>query len=210
MLKKNKIVKIIKEHVRHNIKEYSLVLLIFIVGIFVGVFFINNITDTQKEEITIYINDYINNLKTIEKLDVVKLLKNSILQNCITAILIWFFGTTVIGIPAVFGIIGYRGFSLGYTVSSLVTVLGMPQGLIFSIILLFFQNILFIPAILGLGVSGIKLYKSIIKDKRKENIKMEIVRHTIFSFVMLLMLILSSLIEIVVSTNILKLIINYF
>ena len=210
MLKKNKIIKIIKEHIRHNIKEYSLVLLIYIIGIFIGVFFVNNMSNIQKEEITIYINDYINNLKSIEKLDIVKLLKNSIVQNTIIAALIWFFGTTVIGIPAVLGIIGYRGFSLGYTISSIVTTLGMPQGLIFSIILLFFQNLLFIPAILGLGVSGMKLYKSIIKDKRRENIKLEIVRHIIFSLVMFGVLIISSIIEILVSTNILKLIINYF
>ena len=210
MLKKSKLIKIIKEHIRNNFKEYSLVLLIFVVGIFIGVLFINNISETQREEITIYVTDYMNNLKNIEKIDIGELIKYSMLQNSITAILICFFGTTVIGLPAVFGIIGYRGFSLGYTISSLVSILGMPKGLIFSIILLFFQNLLFIPAILGLGVSGIKLYKSIIKDKKRENIKLEIVRHMIFSLVMFSVLMFSSIIEILISTNILKLIINYF
>ena len=57
---------------------------------------------------------------------------------------------------------------------------------------------------------GFKLYKSIIKDKRKENIKLEILRHTIFSLIMLILLIISAIIEIFISTNILSNIIKYF
>ena len=37
-----------------------------------------------------------------------------------------------------------------------------------------------IPATLGLAISGIRLYKSIIKDRKKESIKIEILRtHTV-------------------------------
>ena len=88
--------------------------------------------------------------------------------------------------------------------------MGMPKGLLFILISLFLQNIIYIPAILALAVSGFKLYKSIVKDNRKENIKLEIVRHTIFSFIMLLFLFVASLIEIFISTNILKILIKYF
>lgn len=78
------------------------------------------------------------------------------------------------------------------------------------LILLLLQNILWIPAILALAVSGFKLYKSIIKDRNKENIKIEIVRHTVFSFIMILVLLASSVIETFLSTNILKGLIKYF
>ena len=67
-----------------------------------------------------------------------------------------------------------------------------------------------IPAILALAVSGIKLYKSIMKDKTKENVKIEILRHTVFSTIMLIILVIASVIEIFISTNILKLVIKYF
>ncbi len=210
MFKKSKVIRIIQEHVRNNIKEYIVILLLFVIGVFIGVFFVNNLSEIQKSEITIYINQFIDNLKNINQLDNMALLKNSIIQNLIIALLIWFFGTTVIGMPIVFGLIIYRGFCLGYVVSTSVLVLGMPQGLIFAIISLLLQNILIIPAILGLGVSGIKLYKSIVKNKTRENIKIEILRHTIFSGIMFIILILSSVIEICISTNLLKLIVNYF
>ena len=72
------------------------------------------------------------------------------------------------------------------------------------------SSIFIIPAILGLGVSGFKLYKSIIKDNRKENIKLEILRHTVFSLIMLILLLIASLIEVFISINFLKVIIKYF
>ena len=205
-MKKNKRIKlleIIKQHVANNKKEYLIVTLLFIIGIFLGVFFVNNMGETQKEEITTYMNTFIDKIKQLESINYAELLKNSIGQNIILAIILWFFGTTVIGIPVVFGIIIYRGFCLGYTISICITIMGLPKGIIFVLILLLLQNILFIPAILALAVSGFKLYKSIIKDRNKENIKIEVIRHTIFSLIMLAVMLLASIIEIFISTSIL-------
>ena len=161
-------------------------------------------------EISSYINSFIDKLKTTEHIDSLNILKASILNNILLAITICFFGTTVIGIPVVFGIVLYRGFCLGYTVAAIVSMLGLTKGIVFIIVTLLLQNIIFIPTLLALAVSGFKLYKSIVKDRRKENIKLEVLRHTIFSGIMLLLLCISSFIEIAASTNILKKIINYF
>lgn len=200
----------IKEHIINNSKEYIIALLIFVIGIFVGVLFINNIQENQRTEINAYLNNFIGKLKENQNLNSTELVKTSINQNVLLAIAIWFFGTTVIGIPIVFGIIFYRGFCLGYTISVAISMMGLSKGLVFVLISLLLQNVIFIPAILALAVSGFKLYKSIMKDKRKENIKIEIVRHTVFSLIMMLLLIISSLIEVFVSTNILKLVSKYF
>jgi len=201
---------IIKEHIINNSKEYVIALLIFIIGIFIGVLFVNNMQESQKTESTTYLNNFINKLKDTEKLDNIELLKTSISQNILLTLVIWFFGTTVIGIPIVFGIVLYRGFCLGYTISVCISIMGLSKGLIFVLISLLIQNIIVIPVVLALAVSGFKLYKSIMKDKRKENIKLEIVRHTIFSITMMIFLIVASLIEIFISTNILKSISKYF
>ena len=200
----------IKQHILNNKKEYIIVTLLFIIGIFLGVFFVNNLGNAQKTEVQEYLNNFIEQMKQVEKLDNITLLKTSITQNIIIASLIWFFGTTVIGIPVVFGLVIYRGFCFGYTISVCVTSMGMSKGLIFALINLLLPSILLIPAILGIAVSGFKLYKSIIKDNRKENIKLEIVRHTIFSLIMLLIMLIASLVEVFISTNILKALIKYF
>lgn len=208
--KRVKLLEIIKEHVSNNKKEYILVALIFVIGIFLGVLFINQIQEAQKIEITSYLNSFIDKVKNMENLNHIELLKSSMGQNIVLAIILWFFGTTVIGIPIVFGLVLYRGFCLGYTIAICITIMGLPQGLVFVLLLLLLQNILLIPAILALAVSGFKLYKSIVKDRNKENVKVEIVRHTIFSFIMLIVLIVSSVIEIFLSMNLLKGVIKYF
>ena len=212
-MKKNKrrlILQTIKEHVANNKKEYVIVSILFVIGIFLGVFFINNVGQEPKTLITEYLNQFIEKLKSTENLDLIELLKTSIGQNIMLAIGLWFFGTTIIGIPVVFGIVAYRGFCLGYTIAACISIMGISKGIIFVLILLLLQNLLVIPAILALSVSGIKLYKSIMKDKTKENVKLEMLRHTVFSLIMLMVLIVSSVIEIFVSTNILKLCIKYF
>ncbi len=212
-MKKNKrrlILQTIREHVANNKKEYVIVSILFVIGIFLGVFFINNVGQEPKTLITEYLNQFIEKLKTTEDLNLIELLKTSIGQNIMLAIGLWFFGTTIIGIPVVFGIVAYRGFCLGYTIAACISIMGISKGIIFVLILLLLQNLLVIPAILALAVSGIKLYKSIMRDKTKENVKVEMLRHTVFSLIMLIVLIVSSVIEIFVSTNILKLCIKYF
>lgn len=86
----------ISQHIANNSKEYILVTLIFLVGIFLGVMFINNTQETQITEITSYLNNFLDKLKNIEELNNIELLKMTIIENIILAISLWFFGTTVI------------------------------------------------------------------------------------------------------------------
>ena len=201
---------VLKNYVKNNYKEYILTSLIFIIGLFIGVMTINNSTETQSSEITTYLNEFITKFKGIQNINKTSLIFTSIKNNIILAVIIWVAGTTVIGLPIVLIAILLRGLILGYTISAVTLTLGASKGIIFCLISIFLQNILFIPAVLTLGVSSIKLYKSIMKDKRRENIKVEIIRHTIISAIMILVLVISSLVENVISITLLKSFIKYF
>lgn len=200
----------LKNYVKNNYKEYLLVCFLLLIGVFVGVMIINNCKDAQLTEITSYIKDFITKYKEIENINISSLIIDSIKKNLLFAIVLWVAGTTVIGMLIVLIMILLRGIILGFTVSSITIALGFFKGTVFTISSILLQNLLYIPAILTIGVSSIKLYKSIIKDKRRENIKIEIIRHTIISFFMVILIVISVFIESFISIKLLKNIIKYF
>lgn len=206
--KKNEFFLIIKENIINNVKAYFIVIIIFTVGLFLGVMFVNQ--TENKNEIEKYINTYIDETKSLQNGDFLGELQRDIKRNIILVILLWFAGTTIIGIPIVLGIILCRGFCLGYTIASCVYTLGKIKGIIFVMIAIFLQNLVFIPAIMVLGVSSIKLYTSIVKDRRKENIKILIFKHSIISFAIMLILIVASIIKIEISYRLIVNLIKYF
>ena len=157
-----------------------------------------------------YVDEFVTSLQNGTSIDTGKLLRNSIKNNLILAIIMWFAGSTVIGIPIVLGIVWYRGFCLGYTISALIAILGVGKGSLFFATAMLVQNLILIPCMLALAVSGIRLYKSIVKDKRKENIKGKIVKHTMFSVMMLIFLVIASFLETYLSTNLFMLCIQFF
>ena len=206
--KKYEVLNIIKEDIFNNAKSYFIIIIIFVVGIFLGVMFINQAKD--KNEIENYINTYIDETKLLKDGQYFNELKIDIKNNITLVILLWFAGTTIIGIPIVLGIILFRGFCLGYTIASCVYVLGKIKGIIFVFMTILLQNIIFIPAIMILGVSSIKLYQSIVRDRKKENIKLSIIKHSMVSLIILIALVISSIIKIEISYRLTINLIKYF
>lgn len=201
---------VVINNIYNNLKEYLIVTILFLIGVIAGVIFVNNINESQILEVKEYINSFIEALKGDYHIDSISLLKNSLGDNLKLVIGMWFIGSTVIGIPIVLGIVLFRGFCIGYTGAVAIGVLGASKGIVFILVSIFLQSIIFIPTLLALAVSGIKLYKSIMKDKRRENIKLEIMRHTLCCFGLLLVLVIASIIEVYVSSNLLVACINFF
>ena len=197
--KKTRIIEMILEHVNMNFKAYILVLIIFIIGIISGIILFNNLLYEQKQDIAQYINFTIDDLKENMQIDKILLLRNSILNNIFFCILMWFVGSTIIGLPIVYGIVVFKGFSLGYTISAIVAILGIGRGMIFAITSLFFHNMILIPCTLALAVSGTRFYKSIVRNRKRENIKYGVIKHTMFSLIICLLFIVSSFIEVYIS-----------
>lgn len=200
---------IIINNILKNKRKYILLLLIFIIGIVLGVFFINNSDENQKKEINEYITNFVTTLKENNSIDKKELVKASLKGNIVMAIALWFIGSTVIGLPLIYFFVLYKGLCIGYTMSSAILTLSTGKGILFCISSILLHNIIMIPAILMIAASGTNLCQAIIKNRTKENIKLEIIKHSIISFIGIIFFMLSSLVEVYISTNFLMLVVKY-
>lgn len=207
--KKSKLGMILYNHINNNKREYLIITILFFIGLIAGVFYINHLQENNIEEINNYLSTLFTNIQEYENINWFDLLKKSLISNIIVVLILWFGASTIIGIPIVYGSIAIKGFSIGYTVSSIMNFGGIGNGIIISLGALLLHNIIFIPTMFSICISGIRMYKSIMKNKERENIKLEILRHTIFCIIMLLFMMISSLVETYISTNILIILLKY-
>lgn len=138
--------KVLIEYIIKNKKNFFIIAIIFILGISLGIILINTSDDFQKNELNSYINSLIKNIKDTNNISKIDLLFLSIKQNVCFILLVWFLGCTIIGGLFIYVTILYKGFAIGYTISSIIAVLGIKNGIIFSCLSLLLQNIIFIPA----------------------------------------------------------------
>ena len=206
---KHKIRQRVIQYIEENIRSYLILLIVFFIGIILGIIFINNSNEEQVTQITTYINNFIDSMKNNYQISTNTLLIDSIINNVSIAILLWFLGSTVIGVPLIYLVIGYKGYCIGFTISAIIATIGTGKGILFITGAMLLQNIIYIPCILTLATSGIKLYKLIMEDRRRENVKLQILKHTIFSVFILLVLVLSSFVETFISGNLITALIKY-
>lgn len=138
--------KILIDYVIRNKKNFTIIMILFCIGIGIGIFSINHSNEIQKEELNGYIENLIQKIKTSDNINDFELLILSIKENITIILIIWFLGCTIIGGIFIYIAIVYKGFCIGYTISAMIAVLGIKQGILISIISLLFQNIIFLPA----------------------------------------------------------------
>ncbi len=208
-MKKNNYLEIIYNNILKNKKIYVVLLILLFIGIVLGVFFVNNCSETERNEISEYINNFIATLKENNSIDKKELIKVSLQKNILIGIVLWFIGSTVIGLPLIYFFVVYKGLCLGYTISGTLIAMGTGKGLVFCLSTILIQNIIFIPALFLIGASSTKLCYAIIKNRNKENIKIELIKHSLISIIIIICFMLSSLTEVYISTNLLEFVTKY-
>lgn len=116
------------EHIHSNLKDYLVLSIIFIIGVMIGVIIINNSSVQSKTEISGYINSFIDTIHDNQfQIDKSKLIQLSIVENVKIVAIIWIAGSTLIGIPLIYIITSYKGFCIGYTISAIISSLGIGK-----------------------------------------------------------------------------------
>lgn len=202
--------KALEKHIKENIKEYFIFALILIIGLFIGTLILNNSGTAQREAISNYLNEFNTQVKDGSRVEYTSMLFEILKKDIVLTGLITFLSVSIIGVPAIYLIIGYKGFSLGYTISAISVTFGTGKGLLFCFSLMFLSKVVEIPAIFFLSLSGIKMYKTIIKDKSKDNVKYAIRKYISNLLIALVMFLISAFIETYISSNLFLSIIKYF
>ncbi len=190
------------EHIRKNVNEYIIMIGLFFIGCLIGVIIINNMDNTQKQSISQYITQYSSQINN--NINYINMLLIDCKNNLIMCVILWICATIVIGIPIIYINMIYRGLCIGYTIAATIGTFGTIKGSIFSICAMLLHNIIIIPCILILSINSIHVYRKVIKDKQRNNIKQELLKHAIITTIIFLILSLSSFIKVFISFNLLS------
>lgn len=191
-------------YVEKNIKEIILITLIIFIGLIIGIIYINSLTDENISKVDSHVNsvvDYIKELNCEEsKIDNTVILFSNLKRNILYIMLIGLFSLCIIGLPIMYLLIGFKSFSLGYTMSAILATLGTRSGIIFICSSMILHNIIYLIGIYLISISGIDLYKEIVVNK-SENIRLKIISHIIFIVISVLISVFAALVETFISNN---------
>lgn len=189
--------------IRKSNKLILKLMIISIISVLIGIFYIAILSNSNKVLIKENLETY---FESLNKLNYIKALIKCLTSNMITISSIWLLGISIIGVFLIIIILIIKSFALGFTISSLIYFYKL-KGIIIS-------TIYIIPLIINLFVIIILSYYGIIfsknlnrllflkKDVNFKNIMRKYIKILLFSTICI---IISSLIEIYIVPNILKL-----
>lgn len=136
-----KIIDIIFNDLKKDKNIYYSLIAVLIISFVFGLLFITILKDSDKSLLINQISSYFESIKNGHKLD----LLNVLFKNNGILLLIWILGFSIIGIPILICILFYKGFTLSFTVTSLIYTFKV-DGILLSFIYIFphlILNILF-------------------------------------------------------------------
>ncbi len=188
--KNNYFLKKINEHFYKNSQIYILLIIVFLIGLSLGIVTINNLNNECKERIVTYIEEFVQKFQ-LEELQVSDIIWQSIKKDTFMILILCFLGYTVIGGIGILLFVLFKGYTLGYAISSVFASLNGVKAIVYAIITAI-PYLIYFPAIIICANSGINFYKNMINTRREEPLKYGIIRHAIICIIMLLVAILTS------------------
>ena len=177
-----------KKSVKLNL--YFGVLIVFLIGIVVGsIVFRSFITDDSVKEMII---EKFVEIESICSTDT-EIFKASFTRNIKLLAIFWIVGISVVGAPLLILLCFYKGFTTAFAIASIILKFGFVQGNIYVFQKLFIYYLFLIFTLILLTASSIKVMINVLKYKK--DIRLELVRHSIFTIIGLIFLVISSVIE---------------
>lgn len=185
-------------HLKNNSGRYFSLYMIFIVGVSAGAFTVNGLSTLQNEELSNYLQGFFEIVEK-QRFNSNELLMISFQENIKAVALLWVLGVTIIGIPFIYLLVLVKGFIIGFSSGFIIKAMG-GKGILFTFLTILPKEIILIPSIIALSVNGVNFSLNMIKSKSikqilNQNLRMEIVRYTLFTLFFSVFVFFSSVIE---------------
>lgn len=176
-------------------KQFILIFVICIVAFIIGVLLPSILNEENRKIIETSLNSFFDTIKN-NQLKTNELLFKTLTSNIIIDLILWLLGISIIGIPIVIILLGYKSLSLGFTISSIISTYKL-NGVIKAIIYI-------VPNIINLFIFFVISYYSIsfslmlfnyLFRKKEYNKRIIVNRYLKLLVISIIILIFSSVIE---------------
>ncbi|HCW05713.1 MAG TPA: stage II sporulation protein M, partial [Clostridium sp.] len=186
----------VSRHFQESMWLYVITLVCLFTGTVLGIYTVKYMGDMERQDLINYFLSFTNNLGSIE-VNNKAILIESIKSNLPILICLWILGLTIIGIPAILIIDIIKGFSLGFSLSTVFYGLSY-KGIWFTLLGVLPQNIIYIPCIIVSSVLAMRLSLFKLKDKVNKQVnynKSYFVEYSITFLIITLIMILGFIYE---------------
>lgn len=194
-----------------NKKINYFIITILILGIISGSIFLMVSTETDKTSVITQIQTFFKNIST-NSIDNGLALKNSLIINYLFVVAIWILGLSMIGIIINIFLTYIKGFLVGFSISSIFLTYNY-KGILATLLYTFPSQILNIIVVSILSIYSIMFSKNLLQiiiSKKNTNNRLMLKKYIVILMLCIILSFISSLLEVYIFPNLLKLVIKYY
>ncbi|MBE6144295.1 MAG: stage II sporulation protein M [Firmicutes bacterium] len=194
--------------IKINKKIFVFLLVLSTVALISGSILVVMLDKTDKTTITSYLNEFITNIEQ-NKIEYIGVFKSTLITNIFLVLSIWLLGISVIGLPIIVFLYFAQIFTFGFALASIILKFKL-KGTIFAFIYTFPSYLIYIFVLLILTsyalLLSLKFINTILK-KKQIDFKPIFNRYGLILVISLIITCITSLYEVFVFPNIIKLIV---
>lgn len=194
-----------------NKKINLFIISIIILGIISGSIFLMLASATDKTAVITQIRTFMTNINN-NSIDNGLALRNSLIINYLFVGFIWILGLSIVGVLVNIFLTFIKGFLVGFSISSLFLTYGY-KGALASLLYTFPTQIINIFVVAILSIYSIMFSKNllqIISSKTNANNRLMLKKYIVILIISIILSFISSLLEVYLFPNILKLVVKYY
>lgn len=176
-------------------KQFIIIFVICVVAFIIGVLLPSILNEENRKIIQTSLNSFFDTIKN-NQLKTNELLFKTLTSNIIIDLILWLLGISIIGIPIVIVLLGYKSLSLGFTISSIISTYklnGVIKALIYIVPNIINLFIFFVISYYSISFS-LMLFNYLFR-KKEYNKRVIVNRYLKLLVISIIILIFSSVIE---------------